>query len=132
MENYLKLGEWKLTALRSFLMSTMGFLLSPLWNLDERSHHVTPDLDRTDPSRENADSNANSWRYGGLREVPSAGARGEELDEVVGGHVEQRVEVHATVAVLAERPLLGRCAGGDLRLVRLRGKRGQESVHLRA
>jgi len=46
---------------------------------------------------------------------PSPGARGEELDEVVGGHVEQRIEVDATVAVLAERPLLG-SAGGDLRL----------------
>ena len=54
--------------------------------------------------------------------VPSPRARGEKLDEVVGGHVEQRVEVDAAVAVLAERPLLGR-AGGDLGLdidVRLR------------
>jgi hypothetical protein len=56
--------------------------------------------------------------------LPSAGAGGEELDEVVGGHVEERVEVHAVVAVLAERPLLGLPRGGDLRLdvnVRLRG-----------
>jgi hypothetical protein len=56
------------------------------------------------------------------RMVPSPGPRGEELDEVVGGHVEQRVEVDAAVAVLAERPLLGR-AGGDLGLnidIRLR------------
>lgn len=47
---------------------------------------------------------------------PSAGARGEELDEVVGGHVEERVEVHAAVAVLAERPLLRRSGRGHLRL----------------
>jgi hypothetical protein len=56
------------------------------------------------------------------RIVPSPGARGEELDEIVGGHVEQRVQVDAAVAVLAERPLFGR-AGGDLGLdidVRLR------------
>ncbi|CAD6333290.1 unnamed protein product [Miscanthus lutarioriparius] len=56
--------------------------------------------------------------------LPSAGAGGEELDEVVGGHVEERVEVHAAVAVLAERPLLGLPRGGDLRLdvdVRVRG-----------
>ena len=54
--------------------------------------------------------------------VPSPRARGDELDEVVGGHVEQRVEVDAAVTVLAERPLLRR-AGGDLGLdidVRLR------------
>ena len=46
------------------------------------------------------------------------------MDEVVGGHVEKRVEVHAAVAVLAERPLLGLSCGGDLRIdvdVRLRG-----------
>jgi hypothetical protein len=56
------------------------------------------------------------------RNVPSPGARWEELDEVVGGHVKQRIEVDAAVAVLAERPLLG-STGGDLRLhidVRLR------------
>jgi hypothetical protein len=54
--------------------------------------------------------------------VPSPGPRGEELNEVIGGHVDHRVEVDAAVAVLAERPLLG-CAGGDLGLdidIRLR------------
>ena len=59
----------------------------------------------------------------GSNTTPSAGARGEELDEVIGGHVEERVEVDAAVAVLAERSLLWLCAGGDLRLdfdVRLR------------
>jgi hypothetical protein len=54
--------------------------------------------------------------------VPSPGPRGEELNEVIGGHVDHRVEVDAAVAVLAKRPLLG-CAGGDLGLdidIRLR------------
>ena len=48
--------------------------------------------------------------------VPSPRARGEELDEVVGGHVEERVEVHAAVAVLAERPLLRLPRGRHLRI----------------
>lgn len=52
----------------------------------------------------------------GSNTTPSAGARGEELDEVIGGHVEERVEVDAAVAVLAERPLLRRSGRGHLRL----------------
>lgn len=37
---------------------------------------------------------------------PSASAGAEELDELVGGHVEERVEVDALEAELLERPLL--------------------------
>jgi hypothetical protein len=88
-------------------MSAMGFLFRPLWNLSNQkqaSHQIQ----------------ANKKSHGNKRTttlmVPSPSPRGEELDEVVGGHVD------AAVAVLAERPLLW-CAGGDLGLdidIRLR------------
>ena len=47
---------------------------------------------------------------------PSAGASGEHLDKVVGGHVEEGIEIHAAIAELAERPLLRLRAGGHLRV----------------
>jgi hypothetical protein len=95
-------------------MSAKGFLFRPLWNLYQPKTSITSDPGKPKKIRGNKRTTA--------RMVPSPGPRGEELDEVVGGHVEQRVEVDAAVAVLAERPLLGR-AGGDLGLnidIRLR------------
>jgi hypothetical protein len=94
-------------------MSAMGFLFRPLRNLSNQkqaSHQI----------QANQKSHGNKQTTAQM--VPSPGPRGEELDEVVGGHVEQRVEVDTAVAVLAKRPLLGR-AGGDLGLdidIRLR------------
>ena len=38
--------------------------------------------------------------------VPSAGSGREELDEVVGGHVQKRIQIDASEAELLERPLL--------------------------
>jgi hypothetical protein len=72
-------------------------------------------------------------RNGHRRQIrlPPAGTRGEELDEVVGGHVEEGVEVHAAVAVLAERPLLRLACGRHLPLdidVRLRRRKQAQPV----
>ena len=40
------------------------------------------------------------------KRVPSASSGSEELDEVVGGHVEKSIQVDASEAELLERPLL--------------------------
>ena len=45
-------------------------------------------------------------KYMKKRKVPSASSGSEELDKVVGGHVEKGIQVDASEAELLERPLL--------------------------
>ena len=45
-------------------------------------------------------------KYMKKRKVPSASSGSEELDQVVGGHVEKSIQVDASEAELLERPLL--------------------------
>jgi len=60
----------------------------------------------------------NEQRQIQTRYLPSASASREELDELVGGHVEKLVEIDASEAELPERP--------PLRL-----PRGHVSIHVR-
>lgn len=109
-------GVSSITALRlrSLLMSINGFLLNPPWNLQQHESTTLP-FRQTNYRFKRSQSRSQERRTP-LWVLPSAGAGGEDLDEVVGGHVEERVEVKAAVAELAERPLLRLRARGHLRV----------------
>ena len=77
------------TALHNFLIKAMGFCFKPLWNLQNSTHKI------------NKTNKNDRWKK---KKKPSTSSGSEELDEVVGGHIQKRIQVDASKSELLERP----------------------------
>ena len=77
------------TALHNFLIKAMGFCFKPLWNLQNSTHKI------------NKTNKNERWKK---KKKPFASSSSVELDEVVGGHIQKRIQVDASKSELLERP----------------------------
>ena len=86
------------TVLRNFLIKAMGFRFKPLRNLQNFTHKINKTILKQIKMKDEI--------YEKKKKKPSASSSNEELDEVVDGHVQKRIQVDASEFELLEGPLL--------------------------